>query len=146
MLLSGGILLCVSRKVVPWSTHFDVKILVPRSYLRLLNYVYRPTVPSCPSRCVRRHPPSVRRVVRPVVRPVVAVRPLSVRPIVSCRRRRRPLSVRPSRRRPRSSVRPPGPSIPPVRRPYQLTQSNGCIFFENVIRLQKTAIYLNRWH
>ena len=46
------------------------------------------SIPLCPSRRRRRCPMSVRPVVRPVV-----VGPLSVRPVVSRRRRRRPLSV-----------------------------------------------------
>ena len=94
-----------------------VRILVPMSYSKLWNYIhiyiYIPSVR--PSRCV----PSRRRrrraslccpSVRPDVRPSVVVRPLSVRPVMSRRRRRRPLSVRPSRRlfrrRRPSSVRP----------------------------------------
>ena len=72
------------------------------------------SVPSSPSSS------SVRPSVRPVVRSVVVVRPLSVRAVVSRRRRRRHLYVcpvrpsrRPSRRRP-SSVR---SSVLPSRRP-----------------------------
>ena len=67
--------------------YFYDRILVPMSYLKLWNYMYRPSVPSCPSRSRRRRPPSV----RPVVRPVVVVRPLSVRPVVA--RRRGPCEV-----------------------------------------------------
>ena len=32
--------LCVSRKVVLWSKHFDIRILVPMSYLKLCTYIY----------------------------------------------------------------------------------------------------------
>ena len=38
--LSSGMLLCVSRSVVPWSTHWAIRILVPMSYLKLRNYIY----------------------------------------------------------------------------------------------------------
>ena len=88
--------LCVSGKVVLWLTYFYVRILVPMSYLKLWNYIYRPSVPSCPSRRRRRRrrPLSV----RPSRRPSRRRRPSSVRPSrrPSRRRRRRPLSVRPS--------------------------------------------------
>ena len=56
------------------------------------------------------------------VRAVVVVRPLSVRPVVSRRRRRRPLSVRPSRRRRPSSVR-PSTSVHRRRRPSSVRPS-----------------------
>ena len=65
-------------------------------YIYIYIYIYRP------SRRVR----PVVVVLNPSVRRVFVVRPLSVRPVVS--HRRRSLSVRPSRRRP-SSVRPSTP-------------------------------------
>jgi hypothetical protein len=75
-------------------TYFYDRILVPMSYLKLWIYMYRPSVPSCPSR------PSHRR----------RRRPLSVRPSRRPSRRRRPSFVRPSRCVPSSpsssSVRP----------------------------------------
>ena len=40
MLLSGPILISVPGNVVPWSTHWDIRILVPMSYLKLWNYIY----------------------------------------------------------------------------------------------------------
>ena len=135
LLLSGRILPCVSGKpcvsgnVVKWTTHWDIRILVPMSYLKFgkISSV-RPVVSS------RRRPlsvrPSCRLSCRPFCRPSYRRRPSSVRrgpsyPVVS---RRRPLFVRPSRRRPSS-----------VRRAYQLTESNECILFKSVIRVQQTA-------
>ena len=145
MMPSGGILVTVYRNAVPWSTHWGMRILGPMSYLKLWNYIYRPSVPACPFRRRRRRHPSVRQSRRPSRRP---------------HRRRRPSSVRPSRRVPsypvvtvvvlcpsvRSVIRPvPSSSVlcpshpvrpSPARRPYQLMQSNGCILFRNVARLQ----------
>ena len=73
----------------PWSTHWDIRILVPISYLKLWNYIYRPSVPLCPSS--HRRPsssvlcPSVpsSSVLCPSVpaRPVVVVHPMTVRPV-----------------------------------------------------------------
>ena len=97
------------RKMVLWSKHFHTSILVPMSYVKHWNYIYRPSfrpshvsvprvrpvVVLCP--CVRPviivRPMSVLCPSRPVVRPVVVNRPLSVCPVVSRRRRRRPLSL-----------------------------------------------------
>ena len=94
------------RKGGLWSIYFCVRKLVPMLYLKLWNYIDRPSVPSCPFCCVR-----------PVVAVIVlcssvrlVVRPVVVRPDIVSRRRRRPLSVRlshrPSRRRRPSSVCP----------------------------------------
>ena len=62
-------------------------------------YIYRPSVPSCPSRNRRRRSLSVRPSRRPSCRPSrrcpVVFRPLSFCPVVSRRRRRRH-PVRPS--------------------------------------------------
>ena len=83
-----------------WKGGFMASLLLrPMLYLKLWNHIYRPSVPSFSSRRRRRRPLSL----RPSVRPIVVVRPLSVRPVVS---RRRPLSVRPSHLRRPSSVRP----------------------------------------
>ena len=122
--LASGKCLCVFGKIVLWSIYFYVIILVPMLYLKLWNYIYRPSVvPSCSVRpsvpsssSVPSSVPSSSSVscpsvpsclvvavvafcasVRPIVRPVVVVRPLSVRPS-------RCPSRCPSRRR--SSVRP----------------------------------------
>ena len=97
MLLSRGMSLCVSGKDVPWSTHWDIRVLVPMSYLKPWNCIYHPSVPSCLSRRRRRRRRrflSIRPSVRPSRRPFRRRR----RPVVSPRRCRRPVSVRPSRR------------------------------------------------
>ena len=99
--IAGGKCLCIFREVILCLTYFGIRILIPRSYSKLWNYIYCPSVRasvgrvrrSCPSWRFRR-PLSVVILclsVRPVVRHVV-VRPLSVRPSPS--RRRRTLSVR----------------------------------------------------
>ena len=110
--LASGKCLCVSGKVVLWLICFYVRILAPISYLKLWNcrYVYiyicivrrsRVSVPSSSASSS-----SVRPSVRPIVGPVVVVSPLSVRSVVSRRRRRRPLCVPPLRRVVRPVVRP----------------------------------------
>ena len=38
--IAGRKCLCVSGKVVLWSKHFDIIILVPMFYLKLCNHIY----------------------------------------------------------------------------------------------------------
>ena len=92
MSIVDGFVPCMSGSAFPLQIYFQIRILVPMSYLKRWNYLYRPCVPSCPSRRCRRH--------------------LSVRP---SRRRspRRPSSVRPSCRvRPIIAVVVLCPSVP----------------------------------
>ena len=101
----------MSGKVVSWLTVFYVIILFPMSYLKLRSFIciVRPSDTSCPSRRCRRRPLSV------------VVRPLSVRPVVSRRRRPRSLSVRPSRR----------PSC--RRRPFSVRPSSSSVLCPSVV-------------
>ena len=114
--LAGGKCLVCVRKGGFMVGLLYARTLVPMLYLKLWNYIDRPSVPSCPTRRVRpvvSVPSCPSRRVRPVVAVVVLCS--SRRP--SRRRRpsccRRPCSVRPTRRFPSSpsssSVR---PSVP----------------------------------
>ena len=75
-------------------------------YIYIYTYIYISSVGPVVSVVSIQWSPSSSSVrpVRPVVHPVVVVRPLSVRPVVS---RRRPVSVRPSRRRRQGPARGP---------------------------------------
>ena len=48
--IAGRKCMCVSGRLALWSGHFDIRFLVPMSYLELWNYIY------CPSRCQREAP------------------------------------------------------------------------------------------
>ena len=140
MLLSSGILLWVSRMVVEWSTRWDIRILLPMSYIVR------------PSRRVR---PVVVVILCPafVPSPVLSSSTVlcrSVRPIVSRRRRRRPLSVRPSRLPSHRRCRPlsvrPRPSR--SRRPSSVRPFVVCLIItymtsRSIRRMGKLTTHLN---
>ena len=41
--IAGRKCMCVSGKVALWPKHFDIRILVPMSYLKLWSYIYGPS-------------------------------------------------------------------------------------------------------